>query len=186
MRTGGRTAERARTLPWRTSILNEQCEQAGDDDLAVRGVLPRCLASIVATGPRITKAPGLPRSGPPAQIPWRDRLQAKQEAKAKASRVQEQWDKPRELLVGVVLHLAALRMRYMAALAARRQQWQEQQVAGKPAAPRRRPGSAQGPRPLAAPSLRPPRTQAATAAAAAMAKLSEAPKAYPTRSAPLF
>ncbi len=175
------------SVGWLLPSVDDQGMAAEDADVAARGLLPRCLATVLAKGPHTTKPRDLAGAAAPAPIPWRARPQARLESRAKAAEAQAQWSKPRDLLIGVVLHLAVLRSRYMAALAERCRLWHERKGTPLPAAATRR-GQLSVLRPgrHAAPSLRLPLTPAAKQAAAAMRALSELPTAYPSRSAPLI
>ncbi len=171
---------------WLLPTVTATAEPAEDADFASRAVLPRCLADILAKGPRVT---GGPRRGPAPKVPWRERPAARNLARAREFDSKERWEVPRDLLAGVVLHLAVLRKRYMTYLAIWCHRWHSRRasraviprpvrrLAGaevrsfRRALPRRLPGA--------------PAEPADTAATRAMDALATAPVAYPDRSAVL-
>ena len=123
-----------------------------------------------------------------ALVPWSERKAARAAARLDSAAAPSAWSRPNALLVGVVLHLAVIRNRYTAALAARCREWHETRNAAWPQAAPRRPRprmllpAASGSRP----KLKPPLAPGAQAASDAMDALVANAADYPDCAATLL
>ncbi len=104
---------------WLLPTLTADGQPAGDLDLATRAAMPKELAQALARQnkvvPRASREP----------VPWVQRTEQKRAASIRAIVTERGWAPVKELLTGVVLHLAVLRKRYLTALAIWAERWEE-------------------------------------------------------------